>query len=87
MQREKGLPKREDIKNGISYLAFGSDTGDLSKLGQGHDPDERLLPSAKDWVFFFPGITHAVLCSHMAKMLRANSEFHGKITCKGYSSA
>lgn len=32
-KRGKGLPKREDIKQDISYTAFDGDTGDLSKLG------------------------------------------------------
>lgn len=48
LQRGKGLPKREDVKRGLSHLPFGSDAGDLSKLGQSHDPAETLLPSAKD---------------------------------------
>lgn len=47
MQRGKGLPEREGVRHGVSHLPFGSDTGDLSKLEQSHDPDERLLPSAK----------------------------------------
>lgn len=89
MQRGKGLPKREDTKHGMSNLAFGSDTGDPSKLGQSAHPAERLLPSAKEKLFLSLNHTwiHAVLCSCMAKMHRAKNEFQGKITCKGNSSA
>lgn len=47
MQRGKGLPKREDIKQGILHTAFDKDIGDRSKLEQNRDAAERSLPSAK----------------------------------------
>lgn len=87
MQREKGFPKREDIKHGVSHLAFGSDAGDLSKLGQSHDPDQRLLPSATDK-------NVSSLASHRQSSTptwpRCKGQimnFRVKITCKSYSSA
>lgn len=42
MQRGKGLPMREDIKQDTWHTAFDGDAGDLSNLGQNHDPAERL---------------------------------------------
>ena len=63
MQRGKGLPKREDIKQGVLYTTFDGDTDDLSKLGQNRDPAERLLPSAKVKLFLSLHHTqiHAIL--------------------------
>lgn len=45
MQRGKGLPKRDGSYTG--HITFENDVGDLSKVGQNHDPAERLLPSVK----------------------------------------
>lgn len=74
--------KEKDVRHGIQHFTFGSDGGDLSKLGQSHDPDERLLPSAKDRnVPFLESHIESSWLSH-GQDHRANNEFQSKIIAK-----